>query len=281
MTADRLGNVASSLCWIRSVQTPSPAATAIRFAMLAMIVALIGTISLVVAPPAGAHTALLEASPGPDETVGGVIDGIDLAFLDPITDAIVTVSYNGAPVAGATTVADGELIRFQFDEPLQLDGRYQVFYEMTSFDLDYTTSGFFFTYAAGAPQPPRLEAPGAGDGSSFPVVPTVIGTTLLVAVLAVFVWQFDARRRQSAGDGPDHAEYGHDGYGAEGYSAEYDEGHYHDGGDEYGGGPTRGGPTYESPARDGGYHDFDYGTGHDRDAGYRDPDPEQGRRADR
>ncbi|MGI9616932.1 MAG: copper resistance protein CopC [Acidimicrobiales bacterium] len=148
--------------------------------------------------PSNAHTALLQASPSADQTVGGMVDGVDLAFLDPISDAIVTVSYNGAPVPGTTVVSNGELIRFEFEEPLQIDGRYQVFYEMTSFDLDYTTSGFFFTYSADAAPPIPLEDPAAGGDSSFPIVPTVIGTTVLVAALGLFVWQFDARRRAAA-----------------------------------------------------------------------------------
>ena len=151
------------------------------------------------APPASAHTALLGASPGPDQTVGGVVEGIDLAFLDPITDAIVTVSYNGAPVPGSTTVANGELIRFEFDQPLQEVGRYQVFYEMTSFDSDYTTSGFFFTYDVNAAPLVPLDAPGANDDSSFPILPTAIAGIVLVALLAGFVWFSDSRRRQTAG----------------------------------------------------------------------------------
>lgn len=189
------------------------------------------------APPADAHTALLEASPGPDQTAGGVIAGIDLAFLDPISDAVVTVKFNGAPVPGSTTVANGELIRFEFDEPLQNPGRYQVFYEMTSFDLDYTTSGFFFTYDTAAPPPARLDTPSASDDSSFPIVPTIIGTVVLVAVLGVFVWQFDARRRHALADGTttDFDDYG-------GY-------------DDYDDMRRDGGPAEHS------YGDFSYGSG--------------------
>ncbi len=186
--------------------------------------------------PASAHTALLEASPGPDQTVGGTVTGIDLAFLDPISDAIVTVSYNGAPVAGTTTVSNGDLIRFDFDEPLQAPGRYQVFYEMTSFDLDYTTSGFFFTFDTNAAPLIRLEAPTAGGDSSFPLVPTIVAAVVVVALLAAFVWYFDARRRLGlttdghAPDGGPYGDYGDgDGYVDDGYGRgddEYDE--YHD-----------------------------------------------------
>jgi methionine-rich copper-binding protein CopC len=193
--------------------------------------------------PVGAHTALLQASPGPDETAGGTIDFIDLAFLDPITNAIVTVTFNGEPVAGRTIESDGEVVRFELDQPLQAPGRYQVFYEMTSYDGDYTTSGFFFTFAADGPQPERLTAD--SGGSSFPVIPTVIGSVVLIALLGVFVWQFDARRRGSL--------------------AADDRGYYED--DDHGG-------YYEDHDRDhaGGYSDYSYGApdsgDRDRDTGW-------------
>ena len=189
-------------------ETQRPLRTIRRLAAATFVAAILGIWS----SPSNAHTALLQASPAADQTVGGVVEGIDLAFLDPISDAIVTVTYNGAPVPGATVVSNGELIRFEFEEPLAVDGRYQVFYEMTSFDLDYTTSGFFFTYAADAAPPVRLEAPNSGDGS-FPIVPTVIGTTVLVAALGIFVWRFDTRRREAVA------------YDGEQY---YDESSYHD-----------------------------------------------------
>ncbi|MDH3682340.1 MAG: copper resistance protein CopC [Acidimicrobiia bacterium] len=148
--------------------------------------------------PVGAHTALLQASPGPDQTAGGTIDFVDLAFLDPVSDAIVTLSFNGEPIAGVTTVSDGEIVRFELDDPLQLPGRYQVFYEMTSYDADYTTSGYFFTYAADAPQPARIALPGdeSGDTSLLPIVATAVGLASLVGLLAAFVWRLDAKRRQ-------------------------------------------------------------------------------------
>ena len=47
--------------------------------------------------PAGAHTAMLRASPDRDTTAGGSIGFIDLEFLDPVANASVTVTYNGAP----------------------------------------------------------------------------------------------------------------------------------------------------------------------------------------
>lgn len=148
------------------------------------------------ATPATAHTALLEASPGPDQTAGGTIEGIDLAFLDPVTNAIVTVSYNGEAIAGTTTISDGELVRFEFERPLDLDGRYQVDYEMISFDSDFTTSGFFFTYTADAPEPARLSAPGSEGTSQTVLLASIAGITVLMCALAVFIWNLEGKRRK-------------------------------------------------------------------------------------
>lgn len=153
--------------------------------------------------PAGAHSALIETSPGLDETAGGTVDFVELAFNEPVADAVVTVSYNEEPLAGVTTVTDGEIIRFDLDGPLTLPGRYEVSFELISFDADRTTSAFFFTYATDAPQPTRIDLTGgegstdAGSGGRNWIL--IGGSSLLVAslvgLLAVFVWRVDAKRR--------------------------------------------------------------------------------------
>jgi len=155
--------------------------------------------------PVSAHTALVGASPGPDETAGGAIDFIDLAFSDPVSNAKVTVSYNGEPLPGITTVTDGQIIRFELDTPLELAGRYEVTFEMISFDTDETSSAFFFTFTADAPEPLRIgltDGQGPTDGGSGGTDPVLIGAVVaitgLVGVLAVFVWRANTRRQPEA-----------------------------------------------------------------------------------
>ena len=171
--------------------------------------------TMVAVTAADAHTALLGASPGPDETVGGTIDFVDLAFLDPVAEAEVVVTFNSVPVAGTMASVDGEIIRFELDEALQSPGRYQVAYEMISADGDLTTSGFFFTFALDGPQPQRIDSTSAltssnnaeltvggeldDDGPSMIVFAAIMALAALFALAAVFAWRMDASRRQPAG----------------------------------------------------------------------------------
>ena len=169
---------------------------------VAALIAMVALCWLLVVP-ASAHTALLEASPAPDQTVGGTIDFVDLAFLEPVSDAVVVLSFNGEPVAGQTTVPEGMIIRFELDEPLSTPGRYQISYELTSYDSDYTTNGFFFTYATGGPQPARIntvEEQSGGGTSQVIIGATVALLTVLIGLLAIFVWRLDAKRHRIEAD---------------------------------------------------------------------------------
>lgn len=152
-------------------------------------------IAAVLAPPASAHTAMLRGSPDRNATVGGSINVLDLEFLDPVTNASVTVTYNGAPVAGQTTVAAGQVITFTFEEALVQPGRYQVSYEMISLDGDFTTDGYFFTFDPAADQPARIEPSGSGGLPIATITISAAGIIAIVGLLAVFARKTDNRRR--------------------------------------------------------------------------------------
>jgi len=181
----------------------------------AMAAAVLVVLSAMLALPADAHTAMLRASPDRNATAGGSLTFIDLEFLDPITEATVTVAYNGAPMAGVTTVNAGEVITFTLDQALAQPGRYQVTYEMVSFDGDFTTGGYFFTFDPTAAPMTRITVsefgesgePGEPDGvSSTTIAVTGIGLVVIVAVLALFAWWMDRRRGDElvpAGQGRD------------------------------------------------------------------------------
>lgn len=174
-----------------------------RSLIVALVVAL-ATLALTL--PSGAHTALLRASPDRDAMAGGSVDVIDLEFLDPVSQTSVTVTYNGTPVAGLTTVPDGKVITFTLNQPLVQTGRYQVDYQMISFDGDFTTGGFFFTYDPAAAQPTRIEPGGSGLSSSTTLALSVGGLAIIAIGLGIFVLRIERRRRDQlleAGTGYD------------------------------------------------------------------------------
>lgn len=178
-----------------------PAIVVVAVAVLAVAAILV---FLLAVRPAAAHSALVGASPAPDETVGGTIDVVELAFNESVSQATITVSFNDQPLAGATTMANGEILRFQLDQALSVPGRYQISYEMISFDTDFTTSAYFFTFDPAAPQPDRIgvgETTGvvisdAGTSGTnwLLVVGSAVGAVAAVVVLAAYVWRLDAQR---------------------------------------------------------------------------------------
>lgn len=163
-------------------------------ALLSAVAAL--ALTALMMPSASAHTAMLRASPERNATAGGSIQFIDLEFLDPVTDVSVAVTYNGVPVAGRVIANSGELITFTLDQPLSQAGRYQVNYEMTSFDSDFTTGGYFFSFDPTADQPGRIEFSDSGRLSLVTLAASGIGLAALVGLLLLFVRRIDRQRSQ-------------------------------------------------------------------------------------
>ncbi len=108
-------------------------------------------------------------------------------------------------MAGRTTVTDGEVITFTLDQPLAQPGRYQVNYQMISFDSDFTTGGYFFTFDPAAAQPARIQPPGSASG--FPLTTlelTGAGLAITVVLLALVLRRIDNRRRHHTPQTIDH-----------------------------------------------------------------------------
>lgn len=155
--------------------------------------------TLTLASPAAAHTDLLQASPGPGQMAGGVIDFIDFAFLEPVSEAVVDVEFDGETVPGTTVQAEGQIIRFEFDEPLSSAGRYDVSYSILSFDLDHTEASFFFTYDPDAPQAIRIGTVDLPGGRNWVLI---IVTAVLIVTIVGLAFQLlsrvEARRSRKA-----------------------------------------------------------------------------------
>lgn len=165
------------------------------------------TVGTVGASPAAAHGKLLQASPGPGQNAGGLVDFIDLAFLEDATDAVVAVTKDGAPVPGTTTVANGRIVRFAFNPPLSAPGRYDVTFTATWVDKDRVTEAYYFTYDAAAPAPVHIgnvaDLPQPKSGwSSVKIVATVVLITAMFGLAVLYVLQLERRRSQAVAEGP-------------------------------------------------------------------------------
>ena len=163
------------------------------------------TVATVGVSPAAAHGKLLQASPGPGQNAGGVVDFIDLAFLEDATDAVVTVTKDGAPVPGTTTVTSGRIVRFAFNPPITAPGRYDVTFTATWVDQDRVSEAYYFTYDAAAPAPVHI---GSVDDlpqprsswSSVKIVATVVLITAMFGLAVLYVLQLERRRSRAAAE---------------------------------------------------------------------------------
>lgn len=150
--------------------------------------------------PAAAHGELLQASPGPGQRAGGVVDFIDLAFLQEATDVVVEVTRDGAPVAGVTTVASGRIVRFAFDEPLTEPGRYDVTFTASWMDEDRVSEAYYFTYQPDSPAPVHIGAVPTSSQqgwSSVEIVATVILVTSLLGLAFLYIVHLERRRSRA------------------------------------------------------------------------------------
>lgn len=154
---------------------------------------------------AAAHTDLLQGSPGPAQRTGGTVDFIDLIFVEPVSNAVVTVEDpNGIPVAGTTTVADGQIIRFEMPA-LTETGRYIVRYTMDSADGDATEAAYFFTYHPDGTQPTRLGDVDAPDNTAnvVSIVASVVFLLCMIGLVMVFLTRLERRRAAAAAEPSD------------------------------------------------------------------------------
>lgn len=148
--------------------------------------------------PAAAHGELLQASPGPGQRAGGVVDFIDLAFLQDATGVVVEVTRDGAAVAGVTTVASGRIVRFAFDEPLTEPGRYDVTFTASWMDEDRVSEAYYFTYEPDSPAPVHIGAVPTpsqqGGWSTVKIVATVVLITSLLSLAFLYIVHLERRR---------------------------------------------------------------------------------------
>ena len=156
------------------------------------------------ASPSAAHTDLLRGSPGPAQRAGGTVDFIDLVFLERVTEFdLVLEDPNGDVLDGRLSSTDGQLFRYQLDEPLTEAGRYIVRYTMISADGDDTATGYFFTYEESAPQPlplGEIDIPDSGTPLAA-FAAAVVFFACLIGLAMIFLTRLEQKRANAAADG--------------------------------------------------------------------------------
>lgn len=157
---------------------------------------------LLVAPSAaGAHTDLLQGSPGPSQTAGGTIDFIDLVFVDSVSQATVWLEDpDDIRIDGDTVVSEGQIIRLEMPA-LTKPGRYIVRFSMVSADGDNTESGYFFNYDPSAIQPIRLgevDVPDSGGNTVVAIVASIVFIVSMIGLVLIFLTRLERGRARSA-----------------------------------------------------------------------------------
>lgn len=98
---------------------------------------------------AGAHTEVQRSTPGPGAEVAGVVDDVELVFLDPVREAEINVSVlDGEPVddLGPTELdAERRVARVEF-ATLRQPGPVLVEYEWVAEDGAGQAGSFTFRY---------------------------------------------------------------------------------------------------------------------------------------
>jgi methionine-rich copper-binding protein CopC len=160
-------------------------------AAIALVLALVS-----VAAPAGAHTDLLQGSPGPAQRVGGTVDFLDLVFVDVVTEAVITLEGpDGQLVDGTTVVSEGQILRYEM-EPLTETGRYLVRFSMRSADGDDTQSGYFFDYDPTGFEPVRLgevDIPN-DNGRYIAIAASVVFFVAIIGLVMMFLSKLERDR---------------------------------------------------------------------------------------
>lgn len=116
------------------------------------VVATIIVATLALATPAGAHTELDFAVPGPGADVGGVVDRLELTYFglfvsDP---SVIVKGPEGITIPGEVTDLTDATVTYEMD-PLEVEGQYIVEWRVTASDGVVAESAFAFTYDEDAP----------------------------------------------------------------------------------------------------------------------------------
>ena len=170
---------------------------------IAIVLALLLSLLAVFSDSAAAHAEMRRSAPNPGQTVGGVVDRVEMEFREPIQPDDsngVALQYPDGTRALTSIEVDRHLVRGRFD-PLTEPGRYKVIWELLDqSDGDWATEEFAFTYDPAAAPPEWLPASAAeGSGGGGGISGSTLALMVIIPVAAVLAaWVFWPRKRKSA-----------------------------------------------------------------------------------
>ncbi len=136
---------------------------------------------------AAAHASLVASSPADGQSVGGLMEQIDLVFNEAINVPRVTVSGPDGPnVDAVVTQPSPNHLRISLVSPLEAEGSYRVDYELISADEDPLSLTLDFSYEHGAdPALPVVASVVDGAQGGGYAWMLVGGLTLIVVALGL------------------------------------------------------------------------------------------------
>ncbi len=167
---------------------------------IAIVLALLLSLLVVFSDTAAAHAEMRRSAPNPGQTVGGIVDRVEMEFREPIRPHQsngVALQYPDGTRALMRIEVNGHLVRGRFN-PLTEPGPYKVIWELLDdSDGDWATEEFEFTYDPDAAPPEWLPASAAeGSGGGGGISGSTIALIVVIPVAVVLaVWVFWPRKR--------------------------------------------------------------------------------------
>ena len=167
---------------------------------IAIVLALLFSLLVVFSDTAAAHAEMRRSAPNPGQTVGGMVDRVEMEFREPIRPHQsngVALQYPDGTRALTRIEVNGHLVRGRFNT-LTEPGTYKVIWELLDdSDGDWASEEFEFTYDPAA-APPEWLPPSAAEGSGGDggIGASTIALIVIIPVAVVLAgWLFWPRRR--------------------------------------------------------------------------------------
>ena len=143
------------------------------------------------AVPAFAHGGIVQGVPGPGQSVGGVVENVQLLFAEPVDEAVVTIEdATGVVLPGTLDQPISNLLELSTDG-IVLDGDYIVRYSVTFEDDVEFSSAYQFTYSKDSPAPLPIDPASVAFSSGVSVSSLLIG--LAAGIVGLLLLRFMLR----------------------------------------------------------------------------------------